>query len=378
MTSPTERPQTLPEQREMSVYDVLNALLLHRGLVIGLPLLFFVLAAGYSLSQARTWTSGASFMPQGGSNGGSWAGMAAQMGVQIGGRDAGESPAFYAQLIRSRAILGATLDSSFVATHADGRQVTAPLREILVRRGESAHALVLLDGAVSVSTERETGIIHVGVTTEDPQLSRAVNATLLALVNEFNLEKRQLQAAAERRFVESRLAEARVELFEAESTLQRFEETNRRIESPHLVLARGRLQHEVGLRQQLVSTLAESFERARIDEVRNLPLITVVDAPELPFRPDGRGTVFRSLFALLLGFFVAAAIALARTSLGTQASARPDARLFRQLRQEAAQQAAQPFRRIIRVFRAAPAGAANGGSATTSSAPARRTTPEES
>lgn len=358
----------------MSIYDLLNALLLHRRVVILLPLLFFVLTAAYSLSQPRTWTSDASFTPQSASAGGTWTGIAAQMGVNIGGADAGESPAFYAELIRSRAILGAALDSSY--SHlADGRETTSPLREILGRGVANADPLQLLRAAVAVDTERETGIIRLSVTTEDPQLSREIGTTLLALVNEFNLDKRQHQAAAERRFVESRLAEARVELADAEVALQRFEESNRRIESPHLVLTRGRLQHDVILRQQLVTSLAEAFERARIDEVRNLPLITIIDRPALPRRSNARGTVIRSLIAIVLGFSIAAAYAVVRTAFETQATARPDAELFRRLRHEAVDGVSKPFRRIVGVFR--PGGSVVAGNDGSSGGPAADRPPHE-
>jgi tyrosine-protein kinase Etk/Wzc len=359
--TPAQHHDPAGEQREMSVYDLLNALLLHRRVVILLPLLFFALTASYSLSQPRTWTSDASFTPQSASGGGSWTGIAAQMGVNIGGADAGESPAFYAELIRSRAILEAALDSSYTQL-TGGRETRASLRDILGRGVANADALDLLRTAIAVRTERETGIIRLSVTTEDPQLSREIAATLLALVNEFNLDKRQHQAAAERRFVESRLAEARVELADAEVALQRFEEFNRRIESPHLVLTRGRLQHEVVLRQQLVTSLAEAFERARIDEVRNLPLITIIDRPALPRRSNGRGTVIRSLIAIVLGFSIAAAYAVMRTAFETQATARPDAELFRRLRHEAVDGAAQPFRRIAGVFRPGASVVAGNGS----------------
>jgi tyrosine-protein kinase Etk/Wzc len=349
------------EQREMSMFDLLNALLLHRRLVIALPLLFFAVAVVYSLTRERTWTSDASFMPQEGSGNAALSGLAAQFGVPISRAGAGETPAFYAELIHSRAILDAALDSTFTFVR-EGRQRTLPLSEIMSPRAEGGsreRALLTLRNAVGVSTARETGLIRISVTTEHPQLSERVAALLLDLVNEFNTEKRQVQAASERRFVQERLAQARNELAETESEFQSFEERNRRIESPQLVLARGRLQHELSLRQHLVTSLAEAFEQARIEEVRNLPLITIIDRPAVAERPNGRGTLFRSLFALAFGFAIAAAYALVQSALQTQSASRPDAELFRQLRQETF----RPFRRLVGTVRPQRQGTAGNGDA---------------
>jgi tyrosine-protein kinase Etk/Wzc len=353
------------EQREMSLFDLLNALLLHRRLVVALPLLFFTVAAVYSLTRERTWTSDASFMPQTGRSEAMLSGLAAQFGVPVSQAAAGESPAFYAELLHSRAILDAALDSTFTMVQ-EGRQLTLPLSEIVSPRGggrSRERAFLALRNAVGVSTARETGLIRVSVTTEHPQLSERIAALLLDLINEFNTEKRQLQAASERRFVEERLAQARNELTATEAEFQRFEERNRRIESPQLMLARGRLQHELSLRQHLVTSLAEAFEQARIEEVRNVPLITVIDRPAVAEWPNGRGTVFRSLFALALGFALAAAYALVQTALQTQPTSRPDAELFRQLRHETLGHASRPFRRLVRTVRPQRPGTAGIGAA---------------
>ena len=47
-----------------------------------------------------------------------------------------------------------------------------------------------------------------------------------------------------------------------------------------LTLDYARLQRRVELGQQVYSTLALSYEQARIDEVRNTPLLILIDRPE--------------------------------------------------------------------------------------------------
>ena len=113
-----------------------------------------------------------------------------------------------------------------------------------------------------------------------------MNRRLLELVTEFNQERRQSQAAAERRFVEARREEAKGELEEAERNLQRFLEQNRSYESsPQLVFEAQRLQRSVDINQQLYTSLAQSYEQARIAETVTHPSLPSWTSPRRPALP---------------------------------------------------------------------------------------------
>jgi tyrosine-protein kinase Etk/Wzc len=126
-------------------------------------------------------------------------------------------------------------------------------------------------------------------------------------VNQFNLETRKSQAAAERQFVEAQAAAAEVALREAEDRLQNFLQRNRETGgSPQLVFERDRLQRDVNLRQQLYSTLLQSREEAKIREVRDTPVITVIEPPRLPIVGESRKTIQK----FLMGAFAGAVIGI--------------------------------------------------------------------
>jgi uncharacterized protein involved in exopolysaccharide biosynthesis len=135
---------------------------------------------------------------------------------------------------------------------------------------------------------------------------------ILALVDAFNLETRQTQAGEERRFIEARMDAARSELRAAEDQLRTFLQRNRDFRnSPELMLANERLQREVAWRQQVFTSLAQAYEQARIEEVRNIPVTTLIEPPAAPVRPDGRGTAKWGLLALVIGLFSAVLLAFA-------------------------------------------------------------------
>ena len=109
------------------------------------------------------------------------------------------------------------------------------------------------------------------------------------MVSHFNLLTRQTRAGAERRFVEARLQEAADSLRLVENRHKAFLQANRDFRnSPQLKFENDRLERDVQFQQQLYTSLAQSFEQARIDEVRNTPVITVLEPPDLPASPDPR------------------------------------------------------------------------------------------
>jgi uncharacterized protein involved in exopolysaccharide biosynthesis len=125
---------------------------------------------------------------------------------------------------------------------------------------------------------------------------------LLQAIALFNMDTRQSQAAAERRFIGDRVDSARDSLHAAETDLQLFLESNRQWENaPLLIFQHDRLQREVMLYQSVLTTLVQSYEQASITEVRDTPVITVLQEPFLPPGRDPRGTVLRAVLGIVLG-----------------------------------------------------------------------------
>jgi len=308
------------EAEPASLLRLVNVVLRHRRIVVGLPILLATIVCSYTLLTSRTWTASASFAPSESQAAqmGQLAGIAAQFGFNIPMAASGESPEFYVALLRSGEIRRSAVRSPYRRvdqTRPDTTWITGDLVELFEIRGRSEHGR--LEGAVeqlgrrmSVGTSPETGMVRLSVQTKWPELSVQVAERLLGLVNEFNLQTRQSQANAEREFVTLRLVEARAELAVAEDSMQAFLQSNRRIEnSPQLGFDRDRLQRVVTLRQEVVISLAQALEQAKIEEVRNTPVITIVEEPYPPARPDRRRLIMKGLVSLALGLFLGIVVA---------------------------------------------------------------------
>lgn len=304
-------PRTGVPDDEISLWEVLAVLLRRRGLIVRSVLLVAVLAVVVAFIRARTWTTAAAFRPQGSSGASELASLASQFGVNVGAADEGESPAFYQELLGSREILTRVAAQPY-ATGED----TLPLVDLLELEADSEALRLdrairwLREEAVSVSTGRETGTVTLEVQTEWPLVSLHIARNLLDEVARFNLETRQSQARAERAFIEDRVRAAEASLRAAEAALQEFVRSNRVVgEFSELALERERLQREVNNRSQVYNTLLQSYEQARISEVRDTPVITVLQPPFLPPEPDGRGLTLAGALGLVLGGMVGVVLA---------------------------------------------------------------------
>ena len=297
-----------------------NQLMRQRSVVVTTALACVVVVVAAVLLTPREWTSAASFVPQTRRPPSNVAGIAAQLGVTLPQGEPTQSPAFYADLLKSRELLGAVADQPFDPGAGGERQGT--LAEFFRVRGDTPAlkreaVIKRLGEDVSVSVVQRTGVVKMSVSLKDPKVAEQVASKLLAEINRFNLESRQSQAGAERRFTEQRLDEVKGDLRKAEDRLQVFLQQNRDFRnSPQLAFQQDRLAREVTMQQQLYTALAQAYEQAKLDEVRDTPVITVVERPRVPVKPDPRGLAKKGLLGLILGLMLGAFLARLRDGSG--------------------------------------------------------------
>jgi uncharacterized protein involved in exopolysaccharide biosynthesis len=309
-------------EERTSILSILALLLRERRTVVTALLLSLVTALAVVLMKTRMYTTSFSFVPQAAQDQSraGLASLAGQLGVSIGAAAGGaQSPQLYADLLRTRETLEPILRDSF-ALRTGGPRV--PLVSFLRIDGDGSG--VILDRALKALRSRiyssvalrTTGMVTVSVSTADPSVSLSIAERLVKGVNDFNLRTRRSQAGEERRFTEGRLVEARGTLRVAEDALQAFLVANRQYSnSPQLEFERNRLERDLGLKQQLVNGLAQSFEEARIREVRDTPVISIIEGPALAALPDGRGGAVIMAAGAALGLLVGILGALLRDTL---------------------------------------------------------------
>jgi uncharacterized protein involved in exopolysaccharide biosynthesis len=229
------------------------------------------------------------------------------------------SPQFYADLLTSPTLLKTVVTSPYDASAVDeygGKPFTGTLVEYLKATGPTAvdreaDAMKrLLRNVFSVTVDRTTGIVRFDVRTKNRQLSTLVARRFLNLVNEFNLLRRQSQAGAERDFDNARSKATLDSLHAAEADLADFRAANIDFaHSPALATRETQLQRRLSLLQTVYTNIAQRYEMANIEAVRNTPVVTVIDAPEGMTIARPRYVAAYSIGAFFFGLLVACVFA---------------------------------------------------------------------
>jgi uncharacterized protein involved in exopolysaccharide biosynthesis len=310
----------------MSLVAFGTILLRSRRSIVAWTLFGGVVAAVVLLLKPAEYRASASFIPeQTDAARSGLASLAGQFAISLPTGGETVSPDFYSSLLKSRVILSRIAEDTFVVAEAENRRIAfGDLFD--VGKGSPARrevaSLKLLDDIVTTTVAKATGIVRLSVVTKWPSVSYAIAKTLVEGVDLFNRRTRQGRATSERTFIEGRLAAATADLRGAEDVLEHFLINNRQFaSSPELVFQHDRLQREVAVRQQVVNTLTQSYEEVRIREVRDTPLITVLEPPALPAVPEPRGRLTRLVFGLFAGGLVGSVLALISASMARRDAA---------------------------------------------------------
>ena len=192
-----------------------------------------------------------------------------------------------------------------------------------------------------------SGVLFLTFEDRDPQRAAGVANFLLSELDRFNREALNTRAKRTRIFLEERLSDTQARLTAAESTLSAFEREHKVLAStdqtavegaasviaqkmnlqirrsyvaeysgenspavreldaqlsavdreisrlPDLKMGGGRLALEAEIQSKLFTLISSQYEEARIEEARNTPTVTVLDAatpPQMKFRPK-RGVI---------------------------------------------------------------------------------------
>jgi uncharacterized protein involved in exopolysaccharide biosynthesis len=304
----------------MTMFAIATLLLRHRWRVLRWTAACALLALASVVMRPPLFRAVASFSPQGAdATKSNLASLAGQFGVAIPANGQAQSPEYYARLLKSRTLLLSVVRDTFAVVEKGARRI-ALLDLFEIPPGERALredlALEQLTKLIATSVSKPTGIVEVTVQSRWRSVSLAIVTALVARLNDFNQKSRQSQAGAERKFVEGRMAAADSELRSSEDLLRQFVRSNRQISnSPDLTLERDRLERIISQRQQVYTTLSQSFEEARVREVRDTPVITLVESPTVPARSEPRGRTKVLLLGIMLGGFIGGVLVLASAAI---------------------------------------------------------------
>lgn len=205
MTEPSNLPdnQTAEADNEISLLDLAIVLAKHKKLILGLPFVTAVLAAGISLLMPNMYTATTKILPPQSQS--SVGGMLAQLGGAtglVGALAGGSGPsAIYIAMLKSRTLTD-NMNERFGLLKPDGAKYPWQGRKALSQ--------------VTTITSGKDGIITIEVDDQDPQLAADLaNAYVDELVKFANVLA-VTQASRQRLFFERQMIQAKEDLAKAE------------------------------------------------------------------------------------------------------------------------------------------------------------------
>jgi uncharacterized protein involved in exopolysaccharide biosynthesis len=158
---------------------------------------------------------------------------------------------------------------------------------------------------VSTDVGNRSGLISISVWDADPGLAAWLTKLELERVQHYLAVARESRARAERAFVEGRERALRDSLAAAETALSSFLSTNRVTEqSPLLQIREAALRRKVDITTALYSGVQRDLERARADEVRDTPVMTLTSTPYPPIKKSWPKRSLIAAIAFVLAFGV--------------------------------------------------------------------------
>ena len=143
------------------------------------------------------------------------------------------------------------------------------------------HGIGVLKQKIKVSDLRDSQLITISVTTDNPKLSVDLLSRLLSSFNSMLLDFKLSQKVDQRNFISNRIMEIEKDLNKAEEDLKLFRDQNRFIaSSPALLLEEERLSRDVTVQTEIYISLKNQLELAKIEEVKGGMLFQILDEPE--------------------------------------------------------------------------------------------------
>ncbi|MFI5250962.1 MAG: hypothetical protein ACHQQQ_00905 [Bacteroidota bacterium] len=306
-------PEDSSAANNQNLFRTLNIIWIHRFKILRIVLIGGVLLSGIMLLIHNTYQAHATVMPDITTMSladklGSLQEMASAAGLNIGQTSPTE---LYPDIIMSETVLKKIIYDKYQTEKFDTTVNLIDFFQIDEKTENLRYEKCLTKlqkSVISVSLDKKTFMVEVDIETKEPKLSADIANNILDELDIFQRNFRKTNATEQRKFLEQRLDEVSRDMAKAEDNLKNFRETNRRVEqSAQLLLEQDRLTREVELNTALFIELKKQYEMVKLDEIKNTPVVLVLDTARVPAEKSGPHRTVTVLAGMVLLFLFASA-----------------------------------------------------------------------
>lgn len=266
-------------EKKIDYLEIISLLWSKRKFIIVVTLITTIVFIGLTFLMTPTYLSSTVILPDMGKDKlGPLGDLASLAGINIGGEVI--MVKLYPDIIQSEAVLTPVIENKYKSKFYDQPVNLIEYFEIEEETPRRTQEVILerMRKSLKIEMSQKTGLLTYSIETRDAQVSADILNKITNELNNFLLTKKATNAGEQRKWIDQRLKEVKLDLSKAENVLKEFREKNRRVtDSPQLLLEQERFMRDVTIQGTVYSTLIQQYEMAKIEELKYVPIINVLD-----------------------------------------------------------------------------------------------------
>lgn len=245
---------------------------------------------------------------------GSLSSLASLAGVSVG---SGSPTEIYNNLISSESVLAPVIyakyktekypDSVNLIQYFEIEPDKSLTPELQKRKMFLTEFNALTKNKLVTDVDRMTKILTITATMPEALLSADVANKVAESLDNYIRTKKKSYSSEQRQYIEKRLGQVKDSLNYAENRLMHFKEQNRTVsQSPALILEQTRLSRGVEILNAVYLELSKQLEIAKIDEVKDTPVLNIKEAAKDPIIKTGPKRAFTLVIIMSLSILISA------------------------------------------------------------------------
>ncbi len=166
---------------------------------------------------------------------------------------------------------------------------------------EQMETVKTLQERLSISVDKETGILTLTSEFPDPQAAAEIGKTGINLLKENVEEYRTQKARQNLEFVQEQVEEARKRFEEAQNRLAEFRDSNINLATAKAQTREQELQSQYDLAFNLYNSLSQRLEQAKLDLQEETPVLSVLQPVSVPLNDNTSGLLILIVSGMLGG-----------------------------------------------------------------------------
>lgn len=295
----------------------------HRWYIVKITSIFLFIGFVIAISIPREFTSGVKMIPEEAKSiiSGNMSDLAAMAGINIGTAKAdGINLTLYPDVVRSTPFIAELIDIEIKGNELDyngklynylnkkirrpwwGSVFSAPFKLIhLIRHRkdrdvdnkainpynltiEQDQVFNALKERLSISMDKKTGTLSIGVTMQDPAIAALVADSLVKKLERFVIDYRTNKAKQDLDFAAKMFNDAKRKYYNAQKNYARYMDENKNIALESVRIEQERLRNEQALSYNVYTSLAQQLETSRMKVQEQTPCVTIIEPASIPVK----------------------------------------------------------------------------------------------